>query len=266
LLPPECTLPPLPNERWGPSLDLHDDRPVLCGLSTCWQLALAAGGWVDLAHTLHSRWYHSTAKTSSGLLLVGGSDSSNTTEILPVSGGPNTRGMALDPGRKLHCSIQISASSMVLTGGRVVNSATNIVTSHDLETGNSTDLPSMMSNRYHHACGSYNLPEFKMILVAGGWNGYGPINSTEVLEMDNYGSKWREVGMLPSPRYGLRGATLDKVLYVTGGDGGSAKDTDEVLAWDTVAEAWAVAGHLAAPRRLHAVTPVFQEYLQSFCL
>ena len=26
LLPPECTLPPLPNERWGPSLDLHDDR------------------------------------------------------------------------------------------------------------------------------------------------------------------------------------------------------------------------------------------------
>merc|ERR1711953_1459242 len=56
---PECTLPPLPNERWGPSLDVHDDRPVLCGLSTCWQLA--AGGWVDLAHTLHSRWYHSTA-------------------------------------------------------------------------------------------------------------------------------------------------------------------------------------------------------------
>ena len=26
LLPPECTLPPLPNERWGPSLDVHDDR------------------------------------------------------------------------------------------------------------------------------------------------------------------------------------------------------------------------------------------------
>ena len=34
--------------------------------------------------------------------------------------------------------LQISASLMVLTGGRVVNSATNIVTSHDLETGNST--------------------------------------------------------------------------------------------------------------------------------
>ena len=30
--------------------------------------------------------------------------------------------------------------------------------------------------------------------------------------MDNYGSKWREVGMLPSPRYGLRGATLGKSL------------------------------------------------------
>ena len=120
-------------------------RPVLCGLSTCWQLALAAGGWVDLAHTLHSRFsiwdtiystdhlkdkfftakqlpsclwlqcyqvvpqhcqniiWSSLGETSveqsslsfRGVLIVfkvGGSDSSNTTEILPVSGGPNTRG------------------------------------------------------------------------------------------------------------------------------------------------------------------------------
>ena len=118
-------------------------RPVLCGLSTCWQLA--AGGWVDLAHTLHSRFsiwdsiystdhlkdifftakqlpsclwlqcsqvvpqhcqniiWSSFGETSveqnslsfRGALIVfkvGGSDSSNTTEILPVSGGPNTQG------------------------------------------------------------------------------------------------------------------------------------------------------------------------------
>ena len=31
--------------------------------------------------------------------------------------------------------LQVSNSSMVLTGGRVVNTATNLVTSHNLETG-----------------------------------------------------------------------------------------------------------------------------------
>jgi len=105
-----------------------------------------------------------------------------------------------------------------------------------------------------------------MVLVTGGWDGYGPVNSTEVLDLSSAANGWREVGMLPSARYGLRAASLGDVLYVTGGDDGSAQDMDEVLAWDGIAETWAVAGHLAAPRRLHAVTSVSEEFLQSsFC-
>ena len=82
---------------------------------------------------------------------------------------------------------------MLLTGGRVVNSATNLVTIHNLETGegsvkklekkhnlktrmvlsNTTwidflrpvnffptfllDLSSLITGRYHHACGNYQL-------------------------------------------------------------------------------------------------------------
>jgi len=264
LLAPDCTLPALPEERWGASLDVQATRPVLCGLSSCWQLS--AGGWLNVGDTLQSRWYHSSAKTSEGLLLVGGSGSPNTTELLPIEGGQNTQGMNLDPGRRMHCSIQVSNSSMVLTGGRLVNTATNLVTSYNLETGEGAELSGLITSRYHHACGSYHLPDLQMVLVTGGWDGYGPVNSTEVLDLSSAANGWREVGMLPSARYGLRAASLGDVLYVTGGDDGSAQDMDEVLAWDGIAETWAVAGHLAAPRRLHAVTSVSEEFLQSsFC-
>jgi len=226
LLAPDCILPALPEERWGASLDVHATRPVLCGLSTCWQLS--AGGWLELAHTLQTRWYHSSAKTSDGLLLVGGAGSTNTTELLPIEGGQNTQGMNLDPGRRMHCSIRVSNSSMLLTGGRVVNTATNLVTSHNLETGEVAELPGLIASRYHHACGSYHLPNLQMVLVTGGWDGYGPVNSTEVLDLSSSGNEWREAGMLPSARYGLRAASLGDVLYVTGGDNGSAQDMDEV--------------------------------------
>jgi len=90
LLAPDCTLPALPEERWGASLDVQATRPVLCGLSSCWQLS--AGVWLNVGDTLQSRWYHSSAKTSEGLLLVGGSGSPNTTELLPIEGGQNTQG------------------------------------------------------------------------------------------------------------------------------------------------------------------------------
>merc|ERR1719189_1142199 len=68
LLAPNCKLPSLPEERWGASLDVQATRPVLCGLSTCWQLT--PEGWLGVADTLESRWYHSTAKIPTGLLLV----------------------------------------------------------------------------------------------------------------------------------------------------------------------------------------------------
>merc|ERR1712130_186365 len=93
LLPPDCTLPPLPEERWGASLDiLLATRPVLCGLSACWELSV--GGWLNFTHTLQSRWYHTSAMTSDGLLLVGGSDSPNTTELLRIEEGENTKGIS----------------------------------------------------------------------------------------------------------------------------------------------------------------------------
>ena len=74
-----------------------------------------------------------------------------------------------------------------------------------------------------------------------------------------YGSQlgWREVGLLPSPRMGLKGATVDGTFYVSGGgDGQHVSYTNEVFSFDPVWESWASAGQLTSTRKYHAVAEI----------
>lgn len=105
--------------------------------------------------------------------------------------------------------------------------------------------------------------------MAGGWGGH-ELDSTEVMDYGKaggWGGVWREVGLLPSPRDSLRGATLAGIFHVTGGFGPFIKPEamDEILAWDSVSETWAVAGQLSQARHRHAVTEVPLDALANFC-
>ena len=64
-----------------------------------------------------------------------------------------------------------------------------------------------------------------------------------------------EGGQLPSPRGGLRAASVDGVLYVTGGYDGDNRLTS-ILSWDPVAESWQQAGELDVARDYHAAVAV----------
>ena len=122
---------------------------------------------------------------------------------------------------------------MLLTGGRVVNSATNLVTIHNLETGegsvkklekkhnlktrmvlsNTTwidflrpviffptfllDLSSLITGRYHHACGSYQLTGMQEVHVISTMN----LNLVRLIQntvADDSGH-WR-LGWLSTPK------------------------------------------------------------------
>ena len=69
--------------------------------------------------------------------------------------------------------------------------------------------------------------------------------------------EWREVegGELPSPRSGLRAASINDVLFVSGGYYGNNYLTS-ILSWDPVAESWQPAGELAVARAYHAAVAV----------
>ena len=82
---PLCTLPPLYNRRYGHT----QDGLLTCGgydygtSITC--VKLSTGGWVVSHNLLQPRYYHSSWISPAGLVLMGGLNNPNTTELLSSS-------------------------------------------------------------------------------------------------------------------------------------------------------------------------------------
>ena len=70
--------------------------------------------------------------------------------------------------------------------------------------------------------------------------------------------EWREVesGQLPTPRAGLRAATVDNVIFVTGGVDDNSNELTEILSRDPLQESWQPAGNLVRGRDFHAAVAV----------
>jgi len=264
-----CSLPNFPDlgGYWQDlSLDLVGGQLVACRDFDCVVLAEDKDSWEVIEGPEESRVYHTSAVTSRGLLLIGGYNSPGTTELLQAGQTfPLTRSM------DEHCSIQVSESTIVLTGGRIT---LNLVTEYSgLETGGwevtSKQLPSLVTGRRQHACGSYPGTEGQMMIVTGGYDAfYQATPSTEVFNYSQQGGEWRPVNPLPSGRYGLRGVTFDSLFHVTGGYSPGVwqnPEMFEVLSWDSVAESWQSAGNLTVPRQDHAVTVAPMEMLTKYC-
>jgi hypothetical protein len=107
-----CSLPNLPRGRHGHTLDSWEDSLTVCSGDSCDQLT--PSGWQHWRKTLHTRQFHTSAITSQGLLLLGGSYSPNTTELLPWEGGESREGFSLQHDGHHHCSIQTSPGTIVL--------------------------------------------------------------------------------------------------------------------------------------------------------
>jgi hypothetical protein len=84
-----CSLPALPDERYGHTMD----SLLICGggwdsttaATTC--LSFTSGQWIT-SHTLvEERNYHTSWQTEQGLVLMGGYSSPDTSEILATAGG-----------------------------------------------------------------------------------------------------------------------------------------------------------------------------------
>ena len=237
-------------------------------------------------------------------MLVGGLDSPTTTELVTME-GDSKEDFSLSPGRDSHCSIQVrldtpqsthsspqeDQDTLVLTGDY---STLSLVTEYSgLSSGEVTSrpLPDLVTGRWYHACGSYAVAGHvvglsspylvvtlaQVLLVTGGYTDeYQFLSSTEVISYPD-GQAWREVGHLPSPRSGLRGASLAGVLHVTGGRDGNnfpnftftanpeVSSLDCVLAWDPVAETWSAAGKLDQAREYHAVTALPLAVVEEYC-
>ena len=155
----QCDLRILPRDMsYGPTVNLVNGVIFACFANSC--DILTREGWQSGPSSLFSRRWHTSAVTSRGLLLVGGFDSSHTTELLTLDGGESQESFALSPARDNHCSIQVDESTIVLTGGK--GEGYSLVTEYSgLEEEQPTvkQLPQLDVGREGHACGSYTVEE-----------------------------------------------------------------------------------------------------------
>ena len=78
-----------------------------------------------------------------------------------------------------------------------------------------------------------------------------------MFDYTNPGS-WKEAGLLPAARTGLKGVSIGQDFFVTGGVTSNSLSwwKDEILSWDPITESWTVAGHLLFERSCHGVAEV----------
>ena len=145
-----CVLNYYPREMlYGSTVNLVSKRLIACWYDTC--EIFQGGSWQHLQETIANRTFHSNAATEEAVLLIGGSFS-NTTEWIPMDGSPAKLGpftLRHGPG---HCTIQISADVLVVTGGTETEA---YVTQYHLDDGSKTSLTPLGQPRSLHACGVY---------------------------------------------------------------------------------------------------------------
>ena len=148
-----CTMNNYPREMSdGPTVNLVSDRLVACEGGTC--EVYRNGSWQHLQDTLQDRQGHSSATTDDAILKIGGFPSEETTEWIPVDGSWAHRGpFAIRHGYS-HCTIQVNALTIVVTGG-YSSTPQDYVTEYQLNGVTETPLTPLLKPRRQHACGSF---------------------------------------------------------------------------------------------------------------
>jgi len=244
-----CQLPDLPAGRFQHSMDAR----TVCGGRYTWTSCITLtqeGTWERTTTLLEKRFWHSSWASPSGLILLGGVGSRNTSEKIPAGTSSSSFNLKYNTNRA--CAINLG-SSVILTGGKA--SPTKV--SEYNEAGWVSRLPSLLQGRRDHGCSYYNNADgTKTFLVSGGYSGHARLSSTELLL--ETASTWVLTGELPSPRYGLRGANIDNKILMTGGGYYDRSYTffDEILEFDLLTGQWKLVDRMIRARGDHAVSVI----------
>jgi len=252
-----CFLPSLPEIIYGHSMH----NTLVCGgggdLQTQTCLALVSGNWVPNHSLVEKRIFHSGWDSELGVILMGGYESLNTSEIVAdLEGDMGEAAFDLESLTVGSCSIsEQSTGTMVLTGG--VASKRGVFQYSSV--GFVGTLPSLGEGRYHHGCGEYyrevNGVRVQVLLVSGGIDGQQHLSSTEVLALTgNPTPTWTSVSPLPKAVAGLRCVSAGGLLYLTGGVDGEGLESEAVFAWQE--ENWEKVGDIRSARSYHAVSTI----------
>jgi len=238
-----CSLQSMPSPRRGHTLDQLDDGTVLaCGgfgtntQNTCDKFD--GTSWSQNSTLQYSRYSHTSLVGQHGLLLMGGSLSPATTEL--VGGGEQYN---LQQYTSLYCGITVtepgSDNTIILTGGAAGDNVLNTVVIYDYN-GFIDALPSLKIERFAHGCGVVFVTGKKVFVVAGGYND-AYLDSTELLYEG--GDSWVTGKALPRTLFSPASVSLPDSVLLLGG----AESRREILSFNA-SLAWSVVGTLQQER------------------
>merc|ERR1711988_1805783 len=218
----------------------------------------------DPVRLLQSREYHlcwSLPGEGGEVMLLGGDDSEQTTEVISSNFKSTKPSWDLKYKTDEACGVEVD-DTFIITGGVDISApdwTLNSVVRYNSQ-GVSEVLPSLTVRRSDHACASYlNGDGKRVVLVSGGTNyGVPRLDSTEL--MVDF-KPWRPAADLPSPRWGLRAASLDNKVFLFGGMDSSLSDLDSILSYEPGTDTWQKTGTMTLPRENHAVA-VFPDVSQ----
>merc|ERR1711953_1404553 len=202
------------------------------------------------------RFSHLCWGLSSGeVLLIGGLDSGNTTELVSADRSSSSKHFDLAFDHYQTCGIDLGDRYVVVGG--LGGQGEDKVSQYSL-TGEMTYLPGKLNTgRYGHSCSQYKKDRVTILLVTGGLSGEY-LSSTEIY----VDSEWKYVASLPTPRELLALATINNTVFAFGGEYEGVY-YDDILRYDSAGDRWEDAGKMNFPRSQHAVATL--EDISQFC-
>merc|ERR1711976_555585 len=247
-----CTLPPMPEVKWGHSQSAFTACGGAVSSKTCY--TFREGKWETLNDQLKLLPYeHSSSMNENGdILLMGGLHGGypvSRTELV-FKNGSNVRSFDAKYLTINACTIEFSGGIFIVTGGDHAN-----VSMYD-ENGWIRDYPKLSTVRRDHGCGFYMNDDMKMVfLVTGGIVGVNEATSSTEVYVEG-ASAWTRGPELPRALLGLRGVSVNNEVLMIGGGKFLSDANDSILKFNPTIPSWTNVGNLAEGRAAHAASKV----------
>ena len=160
-----CSLPRLPSP--GRVAHTQSSLTACGGQGTAGTSYLTFSGEWEQSHSLSEvRWGHVSWQGPAGILLMGGTSSGTTTELLSTTNDTTTASFNLPYDTSSGCAIELQ-DRVVVTGGDDVNSGYPLSTVQVYTlSGAQERLPSLQTPRYWHACAHYLDNQNRVVSIA----------------------------------------------------------------------------------------------------
>jgi len=214
---------------------------------SCRRFNRANKQWERLSVSLrYARENHLCWALPSGeVLLLGGQASSSKTTSERVSADGSSSSTAFVIAQTFDsCGINLG-NTYVVTGGQDLRTT---VIQYSL-TGGRTNLPSLRTGRYGHACSHFlDSNGVANLLVTGG---YPRTSTTEIYKPNG---AWTPAASLPASRWYFAAATVDNTIYAFGGS--TSSYSDDILRYNTTSSSWSVVGKMKVARQFFGLAPI----------